>query len=178
MLYAGMLIGIGFLSACLCMVMLAPAIHARAVRLTAHRVLAGLPRSMVEVRAQKDQLRAEFAMQVRRLELTIAEMQAKTAGNSGEVAKKATEVDRLKTELRKAQVAVLRFQARELMRRSTIRTVVKLAIYLYERSRRPLRRPGQGREAAGPIRRVLSIVHGVEAPSLRANGSGPKWPAR
>jgi len=76
MLYEIMLIGIGFLSACLCMAMLAPAIHARAVRLTMRRVLAGLPRSTIEARAHKDQLRAEFAVTVRRLEMTIADMQA------------------------------------------------------------------------------------------------------
>ena len=192
MLYEGMLIGIGFLSACLCMAVLAPVIHGRAVRLTARRLLGGLPRSMVEMRAQKDQLRAEFAMQIRRLEMTIAEMQAKTAGNSGEVARKAAEIDRLRGDLRKAQVAVLQFQARELMRRSTVRTVVKLLVYLYDRSGRPkFGRPGQAREAGaptracptwsskevaevgytrlrlpGPIRRVLSIVHGVWVPAF------------
>jgi len=151
MLYAGMLIGIGFLSACLCMAMLAPAIHARAVRLTARRVLAGLPRSMVEMRAHKDQLRAEFAMKIRRLELTIADMQAKTAGHSGEVAKKAGEIERLNRELRRTQVTVLRLQARELMRRSTTRTIVKLLVHLYERSQRA-GRPGQAREAGVPSR--------------------------
>ena len=114
------------------------------MRLTVRRVLGGLPRSMVEARAHKDQLRAEFAMQVRRLEMTIAEMRAKTVDNSSEVARKAAEVDRLKTELRKTQMDVLRFQGRELVRRSTVRTVVKLVIYLFERSqrgRKPLSSP-------------------------------------
>jgi hypothetical protein len=136
MLYEIMLIGIGFLSACLCMATLAPAIHARAVRLTARRVLAGLPKSTEEARAHKDQLRAEFAVTVRRLEMTIADMQAKTAGSSGEVAKKAAEIERLTRDLRKTQVTVLRFQAHELMRRSITRTIVKLLVYLYERSQR------------------------------------------
>jgi hypothetical protein len=169
MLYEIMLIGIGFLSACLGMAMLAPAIHARAVRLTVRRVLAGLPRSIVEARAHKDQLRAEFAVTIRRLEMTIADMQAKTAGGSGEVARKAAEIERLTRELRKAQVAVLRFQAHELMRRSITRTIVKLLVYLYERSQRSLRRPGQAREAGaepGHIRRVLSMGRGVWVPAF------------
>jgi hypothetical protein len=140
MLYEIMLIGIGFLSACLCMAMLAPAIHGRAARLTVRRVLAGLPRSMVEARAHKDQLRAEFAVTVRRLEMTIADMQAKTAVHSGEVARKAAEIERLTRELRKAQVTVLRFQSHELMRRSITRTIVKLLVYLYERSHRARRK--------------------------------------
>jgi hypothetical protein len=185
MIYAFMLLGIGFLSACLCMAMLAPAIHARAVRLTVRRVLAGLPRSMVEMRARKDQLRAEFAVQVRRLEMTVADMQARTASHSGEVAKKAAEIERLGRELRKAQVTVLRFQARELMRRSMTRTIVKLAVYLYERSQRGARRPGQSRlkrvnarlrramaaAEPGPIRRVLSMGHGVWVPAFAGTTS-------
>jgi hypothetical protein len=136
MLYEIMLIGIGFLSAGLCMAALAPLIHARAVRLTVRRMLMGQPRSMAEMRAHKDQLRAEFAVALRRLEITIAEMQAKAALHSGEAAKKAAEIDRLNSQLRHAHVTILRFQARELMRRSTIRTIVKLGVYLYERWQR------------------------------------------
>jgi hypothetical protein len=136
MLYEIMLFGIGFLTACVLMAMLVPLIHARAVRLTVRRLLAGLPRSMVEMRAHKDQLRAEFAMSTRRLEMTVAEMQAKSASHRCEVAKKAGEIDRLKAELRKTHTVILRFQARELMRRSMTRQIVKLLIYLFERSRR------------------------------------------
>src|SRR5262249_27332587 len=75
-------------------------------------------------------------------EMAIADMQAKTAGNSGEVARKAAEIERLTRELRKAQVTVLRFQAHELMRRSITRTIVKLLVYLYERSQRTRRKLG------------------------------------
>jgi len=120
--------------------MLAPAIHARAVRLTVRRLLARQPRSKVEARAHSDQLRAEFAVKVRRLETNIADMQAKAASGSGEVARKAAEIERLHAELRKAQVTVLRLQAHELMRRSITRTIVKMLVYLYERSQRQGRR--------------------------------------
>jgi hypothetical protein len=117
-------------------------------------------RLWIEHGARKALIRAEFAMQVRRLEMTIADMQAKTAGSSGEVARKAAEIDHLRSELRRSQVAVLRFQARELMRRSTVRMVMKLVVYLFERSRRPkLRRPGQA-HAAG--------ARHFATPSLRA----------
>jgi len=136
MIYSIMLMSIGFLTACILMAMLTPLIHARAVRLTVRRLLAGLPRSMVEMRAHKDQLRAEFAVSTRRLEMTVAEMQAKTAGHLCEVARKAAEIDRLKAELRRTNVVILRFQGRELMRRSMTRTIVKLVIYLFERSKR------------------------------------------
>jgi hypothetical protein len=156
MLYEIMLIGIGFLSACLFMAALAPVIHARAVRLTVRRVFKGLPRSVAELRAQKDQLRAEFAVAVCRLEITIAEMQTKVALHSGEVAKKAAEINRLKTELRQAHVTILGFQARELARRSTIRTVVKLVVYLYARAQRARRYVSLSRSVSSPysVRRI------------------------
>jgi hypothetical protein len=136
MLYEAMLLGIGFLAGCILAAALAPLIHARAVRLTVRRLLAGLPRSIVEARAQKDQLRAEFAVSTRRLEMTVAEMQSKTADQLCEVARKAAEIDRLKTRLRKSYVVIFRFQARELMRRSAIRTIIRLLVYLFGRSRR------------------------------------------
>jgi hypothetical protein len=137
-----MWLSMGFLAACLLMAALAPLIHGRAVRLTVQRLLRGLPRSMVAMRAQKDQLRAEHAVSTRRLELAMADMQSKAAAHLVEISKKAAEIDRLKTELRKANLTILRFQGRELMRRSAIRAVVKVLMYLYERSQRQRRKLG------------------------------------
>jgi hypothetical protein len=156
MIDAIMWLSMGFLAACVLMAALAPLIHGRAVRLTVQRLLRGLPRSMVEMRAQKDQLRAEFAVSTRRLEMTVAEMQSKTAGHLIEVARKAAEIDRLKTELRKTHLVILRFQGRELLRRSIIRTVIKLIVYLYERSRRS-EAAATDRAKAFPRNRLSSV---------------------
>ena len=140
MVYAFMLIGIGFLTACLLMAALAPVIHGRAVRLTVRRLLFKRPRSLHERRAHEDQLRAQFAVSIRRLETAVENSQAKAVGHQREVAqklaKRSAEVDQLKSEVRRLNVAILRFQSRELMRRSTIRTIVKLLVYLFERARR------------------------------------------
>src|SRR3984893_6652963 len=116
MLYPLMLMGIGFLTACLIMAMLAPLIHERAVRLTVRRLTAKRPRSAIDRRAHEDQLRAQFAMTSVRLETAMREAQAKAAIQFGEVAKRAAEIQRLKTELRKSHIVILRFQGRELMR--------------------------------------------------------------
>jgi hypothetical protein len=51
MLYPLMLLGIGFLTACLFMAMLAPLIHERAVRLTVRRLCSKRPRSVIDRRA-------------------------------------------------------------------------------------------------------------------------------
>jgi hypothetical protein len=152
MLYPLMLLGIGFLVACLLMAMLAPLIHERAVRLTVRRLLAKRPRSAIDRRAHEDQLRAQFAVSVRRLETALEDAQAKTASQLCDVAKKSAEIHLLKTELRKRNIVILRFQARELMRRSTIRTIVMLLVFLFARSKRQSKRalpaPGlQGRAA-------------------------------
>jgi len=137
MLYALMLLGIGFLTACLLMVMLAPLIHERAVRLTVRRLARARPRSAIDRRAHADQLRAEFAVSTLRLQTAVGDAQAKAARQHRDIAKHLAEVQRLKAELRRTNLVILRFQTRELMRRSTTRTIVKLIVYLFERWRRP-----------------------------------------
>ena len=63
-----MYFGIGFLLAALSVLIVAPLVHDRAVRLTMRRVEATIPLSMAELQADKDLQRAEFAMSTRRLE--------------------------------------------------------------------------------------------------------------
>jgi hypothetical protein len=136
MLYPLMLLGIGFLTACLFMVMLAPLIHERAVRLTARRLSSKRPRSATAQRAHEDQMRAQFAVEIRRLETAVEDAKGKTAIQHCDVGKKLAEIHHLKTELRKRNIVILRFQARELMRRSITRTIIKVLIYLFARSKR------------------------------------------
>ena len=62
-----MYFGIGFLFATLCGLVLVPLIHNRAVRLTKKRLEAAAPHSMAELQADKDHLRAEFAVSMRKL---------------------------------------------------------------------------------------------------------------
>ena len=140
MLYSLMLLGIGFLTDCLFLVMLAPLIHERAVRLTVRRLSSKRPRSATDQRAHEDQMRAQFAVEIRRLETAVEDAKGKTAIQHCDVGKKLAEIHHLKTELRKRNIVILRFQARELMRRSVIRTIVKLLAYLYARTQRQGRR--------------------------------------
>src|SRR5438552_3102230 len=51
------------------------------------------------MQAEKDQLRATFAMSIRRLEIALEEARAKAVGYLCEIAKKTGEIERLKTEL-------------------------------------------------------------------------------
>lgn len=94
-----MYFGIGFLVASLCGLVLVPLIHNRAVRLTKKRMEATAPLSMAELQADKDHLRAEFAMSTRRLELLIDQLKAESAGQLAELGKKADAINLFKGEL-------------------------------------------------------------------------------
>ena len=53
---------LGFLLGCLLGLVLAPPLWNRAVRLTTRKLEATMPMSLAEIQADKDQLRAEFAL--------------------------------------------------------------------------------------------------------------------
>ena len=97
-----MFLGIGFLAACLLTLGFIPLVHARAVRLTTRRHQDAMPASVTEMQAEKDGLRAEFAMSTRRLEIALKEARAKAAGHLCEVGKKTQEIQLLKAEFGKA----------------------------------------------------------------------------
>lgn len=65
-----MFFALGVLATGLLVLLIGPAVWRRAVRLTRRAVEATTPMSLAEVRAAHDQLRAEYAVETRRLELT------------------------------------------------------------------------------------------------------------
>src|SRR5512147_2751316 len=93
-----MYFGIGFLFAALIGVVVIPLVHARAVRLTVWRLEDSIPQSMAEIQADKDLLRAEFAVSTRRLEMSIEQLKNKTASQLAELSKNGDVINRLKIE--------------------------------------------------------------------------------
>ncbi len=79
MIEAGMYVGMGFLLGCLLGIAVLSPVHKRAERLTMRRVEATLPLSLAEIVLEKDLLRADFAMTVRRLEDRIERLTDKRA---------------------------------------------------------------------------------------------------
>jgi hypothetical protein len=136
MLEPVMYAGLGFLAGCLLMVIFIPLVHERAVRLTARKFLAATPLSYAEMQAQKDLLRAEFAMSMRRVELSAEATKAKAVEQLCEVGKKFAEVHHLKSELAKTATLVQGLQARRRAHGSVTRRVVRLLLYIFARSRR------------------------------------------
>ncbi|MCJ2134211.1 hypothetical protein MKK69_09110 [Methylobacterium sp. J-026] len=72
-----MIFALGFLAASLCGLLLLPALNARAARLARRRAEARLPLSPAEIAAERDFLRAQFAVQQRRLERRAETAEAK-----------------------------------------------------------------------------------------------------
>lgn len=66
-----MIFALGFLVASLCALVFLPVLNARAARLARRRVEASLPLSPREIAAERDHLRAGFAVERRRLERTV-----------------------------------------------------------------------------------------------------------
>lgn len=88
--------GLGFLTASLLALPLFSLVHARATRLAARRLMLDIPISMAEIYADRDALRAEFAVSVHRLERRIEVLTAKLAEQGAALGRKADEVNRLK----------------------------------------------------------------------------------
>jgi chromosome segregation ATPase len=116
-----MYFGIGFLVAALLGLLFIPAVHNRAVRLTMKRLEASTPLSIAEIRAEQDQLRAEFAVSTRGLEMTIEKMKAKTSMQLAELGKKADAINQLKKELAEKKVTNIALEARDKTRRDQLR---------------------------------------------------------
>ncbi len=100
---------LGALASGLLALLIIPAIWRRAIRLTKKRIEAATPMSLAEFRADKDQLRAEFALSTRKLEMTIESLRRRLAEQLEELNSKKTDLTQFKTE-RDQYLAVVREQ--------------------------------------------------------------------
>src|SRR5881227_3196838 len=108
-----MYLAIGFLLSMLFGLMIVPLVHNRAVRLTTRRLEAATPLSMAEIQADKDQLRAEFAVSARRLEMSVDQLKNKTTSQLAELGKKSDAINRMKIELGEKNATIFGLEARE-----------------------------------------------------------------
>jgi chromosome segregation ATPase len=113
--------GIGFLAATLIALVVAPLIHGRATRLVRRKLDASTPATMTAMKADKDQLRAEFSMATRRLELTIDRLKARSIEQGAELGHKLDAIARLKEELGEKVAANFALEARDKALRDQLR---------------------------------------------------------
>ena len=91
--------------------MVAPAIWRRAVVLTRRRIEASVPLSLNEIQADKDRMRAEFAMSTRRLEMSVKSFKEKAAAQIIEINKNRDELRRLGEERTEKNEALTALEA-------------------------------------------------------------------
>src|SRR6478736_5149897 len=94
-----MYLGIGFLAASISVLAVVPIVHTRAVRLTTRQLVDTMPSSVAEIAADKDLLRAEFAMSTRTLEMKVDQLKGKGAGQLLELGKSSNTINHLRIEL-------------------------------------------------------------------------------
>ncbi len=94
-----MIFALGFLVAGLAALASAPAFWRRADRLTRRRLEMQIPVSVQEILAERDQLRAEFAVERCRLDQRAGQLTHRHAADLAELGRQAGEICSLKTEL-------------------------------------------------------------------------------
>ncbi|WP_238272715.1 hypothetical protein [Methylobacterium cerastii] len=102
-----MVFALGFLVATLCALLALPAVNARAARLARRRTEAQLPLSVEEIAAEKDFLRAEFAVGQRRMERAVEAARAKRHADMAALGGRTLEVAALARDVaaRDAEIA-------------------------------------------------------------------------
>ncbi|ODT73962.1 MAG: hypothetical protein ABS76_38130 [Pelagibacterium sp. SCN 64-44] len=130
-----MYFALGLLVAGLIALIIMPAVWKRAVRLTKRRIEAATPITMAEFRADKDQLRAEFALSTRRLEMNVEALRKRLAEQLGDVNQKRTDLGTLKAERDKHLAIVRELESREVELRARTLELEKEGADLAQRLR-------------------------------------------
>lgn len=108
-----MYFALGLLIASLAALIVLPAVWKRAVRLTKRRIEAATPITMAEFRADKDQLRAEFALTTRRLEISVDTLRRRLAEQLGEVNQARSDLGLMRVERDQHQLIITELETRE-----------------------------------------------------------------
>jgi hypothetical protein len=98
MIDIGLYAALGFLIASLLALMLAPPLWNRAVRLTRRRLESTMPMSITDIQADKDQLRAEYAIRLRRVEVALEKAKEKATRGLVESNRRRIEIAELRNE--------------------------------------------------------------------------------
>ncbi len=126
---------LGLLVAGLIALIILPAVWRRAVRLTKKRIEAATPMSMAEFRADKDQLRAEFALSTRRLEMNVEALRRRLADQLRDINRKKSELGGIKDERDSHLQVVRELEEREAEARRRILELEKEAADLTQKLR-------------------------------------------
>jgi hypothetical protein len=94
-----MLVGLGFLMAALLTVFLSPLYRRRVARLTTDALKRSMPLTEAEIRADKDQLRAEYAIRIHKLDTKVEEAAEASARQMVELNRRDAAISNLEDEV-------------------------------------------------------------------------------
>lgn len=161
-----MYFALGLLVAGLIALIIMPAVWKRAVRLTKRRIEAATPITLSEFRADKDQLRAEFALSTRRLEMNVETLRKRLAEQLGDVNQKRTDLGALRAEREKHMAVVGELETRQVELRARVIELEKdgtdLAQRLRMRDRDVEVRQGEIESLRMSLRGGLPAATGIE----------------
>ncbi len=100
-----MLVALGFLAASLFALLIAPAFWSRAVRLTTTRIKDSMPLSDIEIRADKDRIRAEYAIKVHKLESLVEQVRLAGARQQIELNRRDASINELETTMERLRAS-------------------------------------------------------------------------
>jgi len=148
--------GIGLLVGCVLTLAFFPLLRRSAVHSTKRELAAVTPLIAGDIQAEKDQMRAEFVMSVRRLEIGMERMREKAMARLGPADKRAAEINHLHAELDKKAALIVALRAQAEWHKTVARKIVKVLLYIFARMRR---------------RQRTAVV----APPLFKFEQGPQW---
>lgn len=96
---SAMLVALGFLGASLLGLLVASAFWSRAVRLTTTRIKQSMPVSEPEIKADRDRLRAEYAIKVHKLETQLDQAKLERARRLIEINRRDASISTLETDM-------------------------------------------------------------------------------
>lgn len=126
-----MFVALGFTLAGLLALFIAPAAWRRAVRLTTRRLEATLPISLKDINADKDLLRAESAVEIRRLELALEQAKERAARHLMERNLSTVEIGKLESGIASLKRSVMeKTRAGEVLEQTVRRRIPDLEAQL------------------------------------------------
>lgn len=146
---------LGLLVAGLLALIIMPAVWRRAVRLTKKRIEAATPMTMAEFRADKDQLRAEFALSTRRLEMNVEALRRRLSDQLRDINRKKNELGGIKGERDSHLQVVRELEEREAEARRRILELEKEGADLAQRLRMRDRELGEKSSQLDAARETL-----------------------
>lgn len=106
MIDIGIYVALGFLAASLLALLLVPPLWHRAVRLTTKKLEATMPMSIADIQADKDQLRAEYAIRLRRVEMALDKAKDKAIREQVEANKRRVKIAEINADLAAAKATM------------------------------------------------------------------------